>query len=44
MTHAIDPAIINMANNSDLSVAAIQHEAQKQDQSNLDNEIIINLH
>lgn len=44
MTHAIDPAIINMANNSDLSVAAIQHEAHKQDQSNLDNEIIINLH
>jgi len=44
MTHTPDPAIINMASSNDLYVSTIAHEANKKDQSDLDDEVVINLH
>lgn len=44
MTRPIDPAIISMANSNDLSVATIQHEANKQGRLDSGDEVIINLH
>jgi len=44
MTRPIDPAIISMANSNDLSVATIQHEANKQGHLDTGDEVIINLH
>ncbi len=44
MTRPIDPAIISMANSNDLSVATIQHEANKQGHLDSGDEVIINLH
>jgi PrgI family protein len=44
MTHPIDPAIISMANSNDLTVATIQHEANKQGHLDSGDEVVINLH
>ncbi len=44
MTRPVDPAIISMANSNDLTVATIQHEANKQGHLDTGDEVIINLH
>jgi len=45
MTPAPDPAILGLANNDDLNVATIAHEANKaKDKKPPDDEVVISLH
>ena len=43
VTPPVDPAIINLANNDDLSVETIQRQAHKKDEPKSDGEVVISL-